>query len=288
MLFWSDELRGEPARIHEFPRDMVPVVWGYEGDHDFDSECAVYAAADHPFLIAPGDSSWNSFSGRLVTASRNIENAVTAARRHLAEGLLLTSWGDQGHQQAWPVQLPGLVSFAAGAWNPEGLRHLVLESALSRIVFEDVTGQLGAFWVSLARIDSHLPAELNTVNSSFPYNAVYATKAHLRRLVRPLDHDAFYPALAQLENSSKLLERAAPACADADWVLAESRLALEMTRLAIKRAEAMLKDGKSDFPGNEWMLLAVKFKDAWLKRNREGGLDESLSRLRLENSHHNT
>ncbi|MEX0331531.1 MAG: family 20 glycosylhydrolase [Puniceicoccaceae bacterium] len=285
MLFWSDELRGEPSRIREFPSDMIPVVWGYEGDHDFDTECAAYAAADHPFLIAPGDSSWNSFSGRLVTALRNIEKAVEAAQRHKAEGLLLTSWGDQGHQQTWPAQLPGLVCFAAGAWNPSGLPQLAIDKALDQIVFQDTSGQLGKFWVKLARLDSHLPGELHVPNSSFPYDAVYASKSHLRHLVRHLDHDVFFPALSQLEDCAKQLDRASPACADGDTLLEESNLALEMTRAALKRAETMLKEGNGTFPSDEWMLLAHRFRKVWLMRNREGGLEESLSRLRLESPH---
>ncbi|MEX0327024.1 MAG: family 20 glycosylhydrolase [Puniceicoccaceae bacterium] len=285
MLFWSDELRGEPSRIREFPKDMIPVVWGYEGDHDFDTECAAYAAHDHPFLIAPGDSSWNSFSGRLVTALRNIENAVAAAQRHKAEGLLLTSWGDQGHQQTWPAQLPGLLCFAAGAWNPSALPQMDIAKALDQIVFQDGAEQLGSFWVKLARIDSHLPGELHVPNSSFPYDAVYASRAHLRHLVRHLDPDVFFPALSQLEDCAKQLEKAKPACPDGDLFLDESRLALEMTRAALKRAETTLKEGKCDFPNDEWMLLADQFQEVWLNRNREGGLKESLSRLRLENSH---
>ena len=283
MLFWSDELRGNPARIVEFPSDMIPVAWGYEGVHDFNPECAAFARDDREFLVAPGDSSWNSFTGRLVTAARNIENAARAARAHQATVLLLTSWGDQGHQQTWPTQLPGLVTFASAAWNLDGHDQLHLETVLDHIIFRDSARELGLFWTTLARIDSHLPVKLNPVNSSLPYDAIYAASSRLHHAVRHMDHDSFFNALALLEDCHKMLDRASPDCADGEWILAESGLALEMTRQGLKRVEGILKEGHSSFPDNEWALTLNRFSTVWLRRNREGGLEESIARLSLEN-----
>jgi hypothetical protein len=285
MLFWSDELRDNPDRIRDFPDDMIPVAWGYEPGHDFRPECAAFAKAGRTFLVAPGDSSWNSFTGRLVTAARNIENAAKAARDFGAAGMLLTSWGDQGHQQVWPAQLPGMVAFAAASWNLECYHDLDMEKALDAFVFQDEMHELGRFWVTMARMDTHLPVRLKPENSSFPYDAVYGSKASLRHVTRHLAHDAFFPALSVLEDCQKMLVRTAPGADDGGWLMAESRLALEMTRKGIKRAEAFLKDGSCEFPDNDWHLLLGEFRKVWLQRNRQGGLEESLERLRLEHAH---
>jgi hypothetical protein len=282
MLFWSDELRGSPDRIRGFPEDMIPVAWGYERDHDFAPECAAFSHSERSFLVAPGDSSWNSFTGRLVNASRNIEHAARTAREFGAEGMLLTSWGDQGHQQVWPTQLPGLVAFAAASWNLDAYRDLPLENALDSLVFRDASQELGRFWVALGRIDSHIPVCLKPENSSFPYDAIYASRASLRHVTRHLKQDAFFPVLSILEDCRKILAKAVPGCDDGGWVLAESRLALEMTRQGIKRAEGILKDGKYPFPDDQWKATLDAYKAVWLRRNRDGGLDESLDWLGLE------
>jgi hypothetical protein len=286
MLFWSDELREHPDRIGDFPDDVVPVAWGYEPDHSFDNECKAFAKEDYTFLIAPGDSSWNSFTGRLKTCARNIENAARSARRHGAEGMLLTSWGDQGHQQVWPTQLPGLVLFASLAWNLDGLHHVDLPSALDRFVFKDDSEELGSFWVNLAMIDSHIPVKLNPLNSSFPYDAVHASKAHLRHAVRKLPPDAFFRSLSYLEECEKQLARANPQCDDGAWLIKESALALMMTRHGLKRAEFLNKYGDFDTGFDDWNGCLDMFRQCWLKRNRKGGLQESLDRLSLEKPHY--
>ena len=279
LLFWSDELRGDPDRIHDFPKDIVPVVWGYEADHDFDAECEAYAKAGYDFIIAPGDSSWNSFTGRLDAAAVNIERAARAARRHEALGMLLTSWGDHGHQQVWPAQLPGILTFASAAWNLSAMGETSLEQALDDFVFRDPERALGQFWSDMARLDAHIPAKISQANSSFPYDALYAAKGRVRKALRPFDRDCLFQALHRLAEYEKELGRAAPACPDALWLLDESRLALEMTRYGLHRAEAIGKDQDVEAVFSGWEKCLRLYRKVWLRRNREGGLAESLGHL---------
>jgi len=285
MLFWSDELRSDPVRIREFPADIIPVVWGYEADHPFEPECQVYADEHVVYLIAPGDSSWNSFTGRLETATVNILRAAQVALDNEAMGLLLTSWGDMGHQQTWPTQLPALLLFGAAAWNRRSLDpnpavvHCTLAEAMDRFVFKDKSSAMGNFWCELARIDALVPVKLNPANSSFPYDALYAPKNRLRHALRPLEEEDFFPALTHLESLTRQLTRTDCLCDDAVWILDEARLAIEMTRFGLKRAEAVLKghDPRDAMAGWEQTVLA--FEEIWLRRNREGGLPESRQRL---------
>ncbi len=285
MLFWADELYSNPEQIRDYPAGIIPVVWGYETGHDFESVCSAFSDEGYAFLVTPGDSTWNSFTGRLETSLANIRHAVDAAARHLALGAFLTGWGDNGHQQPWPTQLPALAAFGAVAWNRNSLsddlnlNHCLLAEALDRFVFLDEHSFMGNFWCSLGRLDAAIPVKLNEANSSFPYDALYAPRNRLRHVVRPLGEEAFFPALAQLESFERQLNKTKCGCPDADWILKEGRLAIGLTRFGIKRAEAVLKghDPRSVMSGFEEIILA--FEKAWLRRFRKGGLLESRDRL---------
>lgn len=47
--------------IHQ---DAAALIWGYEANHPFDSQCKLFADNGIPFYVVPGTSSWNSFVGR--------------------------------------------------------------------------------------------------------------------------------------------------------------------------------------------------------------------------------
>ena len=279
MLFWSDELRADPGRIAEFPAHCVPVAWGYEADHAFEPEAEAFAAAGRDFLIAPGDSSWNSFTGRLETAHRNIRQAALVARNFEARGLLLTSWGDHGHQQQWPAQLPGLLLAAQAGWNPGALDDFNLADALNRHVFADSAQILGPLWVELALLDNHCPPRLHPLNSSFHYDALYAAPGRIRKAMRPHGEDCLFHALGLLDSLEKQLARAAPACADADWLVDETRLAIAMARCGLRRAQAIGKGADPQAAFADWDTILKDFSACWLRRSRPGGLDESLAKL---------
>ncbi len=287
MLFWSDELRDDPARITEFPESAIPVAWGYEADHPFDPECEAFATAGRDFLVAPGDSSWNSFSGRLDTCGPNLEKAARAAKDHGAMGLLLTSWGDMGHQQVWPTRLAGLVGFSSITWNQGEIQPGMIEHALNRFIFIDESGAMGKFWVDFGRMDSHIGFQLKPENSSFPYDALYAPVSRLRQALRKQSADLFFPAFSWLDSCEKELARAKLGSADRTWLLTESQLAVEMTRVGLLKAEAALKNEDHLTAFKNWDSILQTFQAAWRHRNREGGLAESLERLRstVNNNH---
>ena len=280
MLFWSDELRTEPDRITELPEDMFPVVWGYERNHPFNEECQVYSNHGRSFLIAPGDSSWNSFTSRLDNAWQNIKHAASAAIEYGAMGMILTSWGDNGHQQVWPAQLPGLLVFSSAAWNPRQLDCLRMAQALDSLVFHDPNQRLGQFWDAFARLDSHIPLQILPQNSSFPFDALYQQAKTVASSFKGHSSDCLFSAFDHLSSCGKLLEQASPDCQDGQWLLEESQLAFDMTFAGMKRAESILKGSVSTFDLIDVGELPDRFAKIWLRRARQGGLGETLVRIR--------
>ena len=84
------------------------MIWGYEAGHP-SSKCALMAEANVPFYVCPGTSSWNSLTGRLDNATKNLYEAASAGANHRATGLLGNRLGDHGHHQTLPVSYPGFV-----------------------------------------------------------------------------------------------------------------------------------------------------------------------------------
>ncbi len=131
---WGDIILNHPDLIAQLPKDATLLEWGYEWDHKFDEHCALFAerlgieALRHKgteaqrengrsFYVSPGTSSWLTFASRTKNAFGNIHNAAVAGLKHGASGLLITDWGDHGHQQMLAVSLASIVYGAAAGWN---------------------------------------------------------------------------------------------------------------------------------------------------------------------------
>ncbi len=128
---WGDIILNHPELIAQLPADATLLEWGYEHDHKFDEHCKIFAERlrndsiqtrnskleTRNFYVAPGTSSWLTFSARTKNACANIHNAATAGLKHGARGLLITDWGDQGHQQMLAVSLLPFAYGAAAGWN---------------------------------------------------------------------------------------------------------------------------------------------------------------------------
>jgi hypothetical protein len=163
---WGDIILKYPELIPQLPEDAVLLEWGYEHDHKFDEHCRVFAErigksasgkrAGRSFYVAPGTSSWLTLSSRTKNAFGNIHAAARAGLAHGAAGVLVTDWGDYGHQQFLGVSLLPFAYGAAASWNleatdnpcrpgaPVHMRNSELLKAISFHLFEDPTGRFAA------------------------------------------------------------------------------------------------------------------------------------------------
>jgi hypothetical protein len=169
MMFWGDIILKYPRLISELTkigRDALPRVqadqqasptvialnWGYEANHPFERETALFAKSKIPFYVCPGTSTWQTLIGRHDNALANLRAAAKAGRKHGAIGYLITDWGDGGHPQPLAVSYLPLLAGASLAWNANGFDEKRLLSVLSRDVFADPTGKVAgaAFKLGLA------------------------------------------------------------------------------------------------------------------------------------------
>jgi len=152
MQFWADWILKYPEWVPELPRDLTPLIWGYEANHPFASQCRWIRDAGLSFYVCPGTSSWCSFAGRTANMVGNIGSAIENGRRFAAAGVLMTDWGDFGHRQQLPVSLPGFALAAALGWCGRANRDVDLAAALDRHAFASATGGAGTAWLDAGRV----------------------------------------------------------------------------------------------------------------------------------------
>jgi hypothetical protein len=142
MMFWGDIILKYPKLIHELPKDLVALNWGYEANHPFEKRAAQFAKAKIPFYVCPGTSTWQTLIGKHDNALANLRAAAKAGKKFGAIGFLNTDWGDGGHPQPLAISWPMFAAGAALAWNSKVLDERKLISVLRRDVFENPMGKI--------------------------------------------------------------------------------------------------------------------------------------------------
>jgi hexosaminidase len=167
-MFWGDIILHHPELIKElakFGRDALPRVqadrqvsptiialnWGYEANHPFDREAALFAKSKIPFYVCPGTSTWQTLIGRHDNALENLRAAAKAGRKHGAMGYLITDWGDGGHPQPLAVSYLPYLAGASLSWCAKTFDEAKLIPVLSRDVFHDPTGHAAKAAFALGR-----------------------------------------------------------------------------------------------------------------------------------------
>jgi len=282
MQFWGDIIIQHPELIPELPKDSIALEWGYQAEHPFDEHGGRFAAAGIPFYVCPGTSSWCSIAGRTDNALGNLRSAAENGLKHGATGYLNTDWGDYGHWQALPVSYLGLAVGAAYSWALEANRHLDIPRVLSLYAFRDPTGSMGRVAYDLGNASQVVGIE--------PHNST----ALFRILQKPLAPFP-YPDQVSAGDLYRTLEAISQAMApltgaqitrpDAGLIVMEYALAARLMRHACRRGLLALESDPAKAAlfrrelDHDMQDLILHYKQAWLSRNRPGGLKDSVARL---------
>ena len=286
-LGWVAKLRALPELVGRIPDGVTICEWGYDADFDFSGRAAVLAAAQRPFWVCPGTSSWLSILGRFTNMVGNCSAAVEAALEHGGSGLLNTDWGDRGHLQYLPISEPGFAYGAAVSWCLETNRELDVAAALDLHCYDDRAGQLGAALVALGDSHRELGPQVGNVASSVLH--LYYPQLQLGRGPLAGVKAGEYAAIrASLAAAEERLVRARPGRADGALVIAELRNGIALVDLLCRDAQARLEgDGsiasvpaatRADLSRDLDAVIAAH-DTLWHARNRPGGFVDSVAHL---------
>jgi hypothetical protein len=282
MQFWGDMIVQHPDLIPELPKDSIALEWGYEADHPFDEHGAHFAAAGLSFYVCPGTSSWCSIAGRTENALGNLLNAAENGRMHGATGYLITDWGDDGHWQVLPVSFLGLAMGAAYSWALDANRDMDVPRAVSLHAFRDPTGVMGRVAYDLGNVYRAVGLELPNASALFwilqqPLPQVRAAlgvpPAALRRTLKVIDR------------AMRGLEKARMDRPDAALIVQEHELTARLLRHACRRGLLALEHNPAKVTvlcralDRDMRQIIHDYTRVWLKRNRPGGLTDSVARL---------
>ncbi len=266
MHFWGDIILNHPELIAELPRDVVPLVWGYEADHPFAAQCAQFAESGLPFYVCPGTSTWCSIVGRTDNALGNLDNAAEHGLAHGARGYLITSWGDYGHWQPYAVDLLPLAAGAARGWCAESNRDADLVRQLDLHVFRDEAGALGRIAHDLGLVYRETGHTIHNASALFRL----VSQRSIENLLAAIPEENLRAARERLRSVMSALGSARSARDDAELVTHEFATAAQLVECGLAR-------GLGEPFDREPMRAA--YRAQWLARNRPGGLDDSAAKM---------
>ena len=266
--FWGDILLEDLALAQDAPADAIPVVWGYDAGHPFKEQCGRLRELGRTYLVAPGTSAWQSFTGRLDNALTNQAEAVGAAVRHEARGILLTTWGDNGHHQPWPTSWLPMAAGLAQAWG---------FAANAQTDFAAGCAILGGLSAAEGKVVAAALRQLGTLDGQI-------TKANRNKSLTWDFLTAKPDALAKFTDGVTPAEIAASQAhlAEAEALVAQITDATirEELSLGARLAEAGLRRAAGQaISAEEQTRLKKEYETGWLRRSRPGGLAESSAGL---------
>lgn len=268
--FWGDILLEDLALAQDTPQDALPVVWGYDAGHPFATQCGRLQELGRAYLVAPGTSAWQSFTGRLDNALTNQTEAIAAARQHGARGVLVTTWGDNGTHQPWPTAWLPMAAGLAQAWGYAANQEpnaVVACRILGGLTAADAPAVAAAL-THLGQLDNQI-AKANR-NKSLSWDFLTAQPAALAGFVAGVTPAELARSLAYLEASADLVD----AIQD-NRVRSELSVGLELARAGLLRASGQPLNAAAA------CKLRERFEQTWLARARCGGLAESVAGLGL-------
>lgn len=266
--FWGDILLEDLALAQDAPADAVPVVWGYDAGHPFTAQCGRLRELGRDYLVAPGTGAWQSFTGRLDNALTNQAEAVGAAVRHDARGILLTSWGDNGHHQPWPTAWLPMVAGLAQAWGfaANARTDFAAGCAILGGLSPAEGSAVAAALTQLGTLDGRI-AKANR-NKSLTWDFLTAQPAALAKFTDGVTPAELAASHAHLDEAGALIARIGD-----DTLRAELALGARLATLGLRRAagEAPTDDERAE--------ARTAYAAGWLRRSRPGGLAESSALL---------
>ena len=278
--FWGDIVLEEESLVAELPDNATSLVWGYEANHPFEKQVPIFSESGLPFYVAPGTSSWNSVGGRIENAYTNIKSAIHQAIENEAEGCLLTDWGDFGHHQPDSISFPGIIWTGCMCWCFAKNQKRSIESAVGRIFLKEPNPSVAAVLELLGSIPNYF--KYSIPNATILNKLLFQNSKDIDSWIHEIPIHELEAARERLQEARSLTEQIRGETSRIETIRADLELASELLDYASLKGIRFLQ-GKL-LTGSEQTAiiepLIERFEAQWLKRNRTGGLEESVAYLR--------
>ncbi len=277
MMFWSDIVLSQPDSLKKLSRDLIALNWGYEANHPFAKECRLMADQRIPFYVCPGTSAWNSITGRVSNAKKNLSSAARHGITFGAEGFLVTDWGDHGHHQYQPISYPGYALGACESWNHKGSRSIDIEDLINQIYFHEPNKAAAKTLIRMGRALELAPSPIR--NASIFNRLLFWDTTQEPKEVQQIPNKELSACVGELQDIRSTLHLIQTG--DRDTLIPEFENALNMAIHGIERLQ--YRRNSTAAPAQlrvDLQNIIGRHEQLWLLRNRPGGLAESRSHLK--------
>lgn len=290
MMLWGDIIKVHPELIPELPKDIIVLEWGYGPEEPTAEICEKFMNTDIPYYVCPGTSSWDSISGMTDNMKANLLKAAVLGKKYKASGYLNTDWGTSGHWQHLPVSYAGFCYGAALSWGVEENINADIAAYLDRFVFYDRSNRIGNFVLDFGNYylkEIHTNYNGSGIFRTLQYSMLFDRNTDLKFLNLPnLDKKDFQEVGNYVRDLYKELDKVEMHCIDARSIEAEFRNAIRLilhgVDLGLFKLEEYSQEEKKcklDMLITDINEIIKDYKEVWLKRNRLGGLDESIKKM---------
>lgn len=283
--FWADIALHDPETLDRLPQDLIALCWGYEPDSQFFHWAWECNSRGMQTWVCPGTSSWCSITGRSTESLENIRRASEADIEAVADGFLITDWGDRGHHQSWPISLLGIARAAQAAWNPEASTE-DLNALISEWAYGDASGGIADLVHDIGNIDypiRQIAGKLTRPNDPKPAPRLLNQSALFADLWKPWEAGAEIAPLAMWHEAAERLHdcrvKLGKSSASA-LIRDELGHTLDCATLALTRATLRRKpnatSGEIAALMPQLQHIMQEHARLWPVRSRSGGLEQSL------------
>jgi hypothetical protein len=285
MNAWADMVLKYHELLADLPRDIVLLNWEYEHNGANIVRTKEIAKAGFNLMVCPGTSSWLTHGSRLGNSLANVTKFASQGRRHHAEGLLNTDWGDGGHRNFLGVSLHGFAHGAAHAWHGKAVDSAKFTENFCYHVFGQPAGRMAKALQLLG--NAYITCGCPCRNESLLYHALVEPLLHNRPPERSpidmMDETGLQRILSQLSTGALWPTPQKSAAPFERLALRELKLAARMDCLASWRAltARALRTGKAVGSAELRRLsrqmheMAEDFKILWLARNKASRLRDN-------------
>lgn len=291
--FWGDIIVKYPDLIKELPENITCMLWGYRYNHPYAKQCPKFKAAGIPFYVCPGTSSWRSIVGRTENSIQNQVNAAENGLKNGAIGYLNTDWGDYGHWQPYFTAYPAYIYGAAVSWSLKDNKDINYRELMNKYLFDDNSGELASIICDLG--NSNQKATDHIFNMVYYTLLRYHDEPMSSKRLKQFKADKLVETKKYVESVIKRTTLSRALCNDSEILKREiinaGKLAIFACNMGTLKHNAKKGRLKYVSKDDKYKLLTEldevinEHRELWVKRNRVGGLDESVANLeKIRNS----
>ncbi len=296
-MMWGDVFKSHYERCKSsVPSDVTVLEWGYDADSFSDEVCGLYERAKIRYYLFPGTSLWNTVTGKTYNMRKNIKSAARLGKKHGAEGILVTDWGDGGTCQPFVCSLLPYATGGAYAWNAGEEQDEDALRYLDEVIFRDESGNFAEILADLGNY--YRCADKDDANATKIFKTLYVQQTDCMNLTEGNYEPLFFnrdfvrlskgeclKTLAYLEGIRERLKKVRLASADGNLYRKEAEWAAEYLihgcKLGAVKAEneqitrAVMEEFAADLN-----RLNAEYEEIWRYRNRQTGLKQSMLRMK--------